>query len=91
MLCLQFMVLPDANVSFSISSAPNPDGSVNITVTTDATAVYVTLTTLANGRFSDNAFLLLPPSVLIRFIPFGALDLALLTSSLRAEHAASYQ
>jgi beta-mannosidase len=41
------MVLPQANVTFSVSQSPNPDGSVAISVTTDAVAVYVTFTTLA--------------------------------------------
>ena len=54
------MALPKANVKFTVATVANVDGTVDITVTTDKVAVYVTLTTLANGRFSDNAFLLLP-------------------------------
>ena len=49
------------------------------------------LTTLANGRFSDNAFLMTPAKPLtIQFVPFGDLDLAKLKASLRVEHVAAY-
>ena len=34
---------------------PNPDGSINIVLEASAPALYVTLTTLAHGRFSRNA------------------------------------
>lgn len=86
------MALSKANVKFSVGAAANVDGTVDITVTTDKVAVYVTLTTLANGRFSDNAFLLLPSQpVVVQFVPFGELDSAKLQSSLRVEHVASYQ
>jgi len=87
----QFMVLPKATVTFSVSSSPNPDGSVDISLSTDQVAVYVTLTTLAQGRFSDNAVLLLPPSATLQFVPFGALNITQLQSTLRVEHLAQYQ
>lgn len=52
------MALSKANVQFKTATEVNvADGSVDITLTTDKVAVYVTLTTLADGRFSDNAFL----------------------------------
>ena len=52
------MALSKANVQFKTATEANvADGSVDITLTTDKVAVYVTLTTLADGRFSDNAFL----------------------------------
>jgi beta-mannosidase len=86
------MALLKANVKFTVATAANVDGTVDITVTTDKVAVYVTLTTLANGRFSDNAFLLLPTKPMsVQFLPFGELDTAKLQSSLRVEHVASYQ
>ncbi len=90
-LCVQYMVLPNATVTVSVASSPNPDGTVNVTVSTDATAVYVTLTTLAAGRFSDNAFLAMPGDRVLTFIPFGDLTLDVLTSSIRVEHVAMYQ
>lgn len=79
-----------AHVSFSLAEAPNADGSVDIAVTTDAFAAYVTLTTLAQGRFSDNAFCMQPGTQTIRYIPFGDVDYDTLASSLRVEHAAAY-
>ena len=44
--------LPKAAVSFKVG------GSGAITLSTNATALYVVLTAAAAGRFSDNAFLL---------------------------------
>ena len=86
------MALSKANVKFTVATATNVDGTVDITVTTDKVAVYVTLTTLANGRFSDNAFLLLPNKpIVVQFLPFGELDATKLQSSLRVEHVATYQ
>ena len=85
------MVLSKAKVAFKVASAASADGSVAITLTTDKVAVYVTLTTLANGRFSDNAFLLLPSKPMqVDFVPFGALDMATLTKSLRVEDVSAY-
>ena len=79
------MVLPTATVSAITASVANVDGTVDIGLTTDKTALYVTLTTQASGRFSDNAFALISAAT-VRFIPFGALDLKLLRSTLRVEH-----
>ena len=81
------MRLPPASVTASAAQAANPDNSVNISLRTDRTALYVTLTTLAAGRFTDNAFALTADAV-VRFVPFGggAADLPLLRSSLRVEH-----
>jgi hypothetical protein len=53
------MELHKARVTYTVGKL-SATGSVPITLTTDVVAVYVTLTTQANGRFSDNAFLLLP-------------------------------
>ncbi len=81
------LVAPPAVVTASVASAPNADGTVDVTLATDAPAAYVVLTTLAQGRFSDNAVLLLPPGGTLQFIPFGgAADIALLASSLHVDH-----
>ena len=51
----------------------------------------MTLTTLAQGRFSDNAFLLHGDSAAeVAFIAWGELDLALLRKSLRVESLSDY-
>jgi hypothetical protein len=78
--------LPAASVSAAVGAAPNPDGSIDIALQADATALFVTLTTLAHGRFSDNAFALAPGHTTIQFMPFGALDAPTLRKSLRVEH-----
>ena len=83
------MALPGATVTFAIG-APAADGSVPITLTTDKTALFVVLTTLAQGRFSDNAIHILPGATVVDFIPWGPLDAGLLKSSLRVEHIAQY-
>jgi hypothetical protein len=68
------------------------DSNGQITVSTDNTAAYVTLTTLAHGRFSDNAFLLQANQRrVISFVPFGPLDINTLKSTLRVEHAKLYK
>eukprot|EP00966_Prymnesium_polylepis_P249677 5772545-Prymnesium_polylepis.2 len=80
------LVLPKAQVSFSVASSANADGSVDVDVKAEGgVALFATLTTLANGRFSDNAFAL-TGSATLQFIPFGELDLPKLTKSLRIEH-----
>jgi hypothetical protein len=68
----------------TVTADVNDDGS--ITLTASATAVYVWLSTLAQGRFDDNGLILLPGERIVRFVPFGELDVKLLRSSLRVEH-----
>jgi len=83
---IQNMKLPKATISAMVDSTTG-----QITLTTDQTAVYVTLTTMAHGRFSDNFFLLTPGKATVDFVPFGKLDIDTLTSTLRVEHAQLYQ
>ena len=86
------MALPRASVAFHVGEqqAIARGGTVPVTLTTDAFALYVTLTTLAQGRFEDNAFVMLPGKRVVQFIPFEGFDLAQLKSSIRVEHAATY-
>jgi len=83
----------DSGLSFAIADSPSADGSIDIYVTAKVpVALFVTFTTLAHGRFSDNAFLLISqksPKV-IQFIPFGDLDMDTLKASLRVEDLATY-
>ncbi len=60
-----------------------------VVLETNATALFVVLTTHSEGRFADNAFALLPgrPRTL-SFLPFGAFDAGVFASSLRVEHLA---
>ena len=56
----------------------------------DAVALFLTLTTLAAGRFSHNCFHLYGRETNVTFIAFGELNRTLLTQSLRWEHANLY-
>jgi len=87
----ELMQLPEANVVWEVADAPNADGSIDILLSTDKAAVYVTLTTLAHGHFSDNAFAMKAGAGRLQFIPFGPLDRDLLRRSLRLEHLQQYQ
>ena len=81
-----FPLLPPANwtslpaapaVAFAIADGANADGSVNITLSTDKVAAFVTLTTLAQGRFSSNAVMLLPSAPrTVSFLPWGDAEAA---------------
>lgn len=82
--------LPAATVDVSIG-APEPDGSVPITLTSSATALYVTLTSQAQGRFSSNAFPMPgSTSVVVSYLPFYETDVETLAATLRVEHLAQY-
>jgi len=83
------LTLSSTSISFAV--APNSLGGADITLTTTGgVAAYAVLTTLAHGRFSDNAMFLLPGSTVVQFIPFGSLQLSQLTSTLRVECAQTY-
>lgn len=84
------MTLPASSVSITVMDKPPPRAeTVEIVLTTTATALYVVLTTQAAGRFSDNVLLLEagePRS--LRFLAWGELDYDLFKSSVRVEHLA---
>ena len=88
------MALTPLALTVTVATEPNADGSIDVTITradsssTNA-ALFVTLTTAANGRFSENVFVLHRPTT-IQFIPFGPLQQALLISTVRVEHVADY-
>jgi len=63
---------------------------VAVTLSSTATALFVTLTTLAQGRFSDNALILPPGQTSVAFLPWGPLDFGLLRTTLRVEHVMGY-
>jgi hypothetical protein len=88
------MRVPDATVNATVSAQTTPAGTARVTVSANATALFVVLTTQAQGRFSDNSFLLeagRQNAREIEFIPWNdegldAKAMALLRSSLRVEH-----
>ena len=63
---------------------------MDVSVSSDKFALFVTLTSLAQGRFSDNAFVMLAGTQKLLFLPLAGFDLAELRSSLRVEHTATY-
>eukprot|EP00040_Diaphanoeca_grandis_P027117 m.153638 g.153638 ORF g.153638 m.153638 type:complete len:1021 (-) comp30841_c4_seq6:84-3146(-) len=85
-------VVADAVVTAVVKSdTPNADGLIPVMVTSSATAVLVTLTTLASGVFSDNVFLLTPHApVQLLFTPYGPANASELRASLRVAHLAQY-
>jgi len=83
------MNLPQAKVRFTASQ--NSSTSATVELTTDKVAAYVILTTEASGRFSDNAFLLLPGTKAIYFTAWGAFNFDKFSSTLRVEHAQMYK
>ena len=84
--------LPAASVTATVG-AVTAAGTVPITLRTNATALFVVLTSQAAGRFSDNSLLLEAGAATVDFISWeaGGVDstqLALLRSTLRVEHLA---
>ena len=82
--------LPTANISHTVQETA---GNVEVRLTSSATAMYVWLSTLEQGRFEDNAFVLLPGvEKTVRFMPFAAATTSAkaLETSLRVEHLAMY-
>lgn len=85
------MRLPAAEVTAVLAASPNAGGSHNVTVTANATALFVTLTTRAHGRFSDNFFVMAPGSRTVAFVPFPTFNGSQgLAESLRVEHLQQY-
>ena len=86
--------LRPVKIHAQVSGQVNADASIDIVLHKQeaAPALFVTLTTLAQGRFSLNAFLMVDPSVTVQFLPFDPepLDVELLIKSLRVETANQY-
>lgn len=86
------MNLPGATIAFEFGAVSG--NTVPITLRTNATVLFVVLTTTSEGRFSDNAFLLEPPSITIDFVSWkdtvDSTQLAELRKTLRVEHLSQY-
>jgi hypothetical protein len=89
------MMLSKSNVA--VSASTTSDGQMIAHVKTDAVAMYVTLTTLAHGRFEDNSFLVLPPGRDVKFYPQESPHQSLgecrsaFATSLRVEDVSAYR
>ena len=88
----QHLTLQPVQLTATVSSSIRADASVDVYISKQGApaAVWVTLTTQAQGRFSDNAFVMEDDEVVVQFIPFGPLDTALLQTTLRVETANDY-
>ena len=83
------LALPPAAVTATVAQAANADGTVDVTLKANATALYVTLTTAAQGRFTDNAFAVTAAAAqVVQFVPFDGFDKGELERTLRVEHLA---
>jgi beta-galactosidase/beta-glucuronidase len=85
----KFMTLPKPNVTFSLKCDPEV-GTTEIIVVSDQLALFVGLTTKAQGRFDHNFFILPAGEKKLTFVPFGHLDCNLLLDSTRIEHVSLY-
>jgi beta-mannosidase len=90
------LLVQPATLSVDVATVPNLDRSINITVSSDKVALFVTLTSAAPGRFSNNAFLLRPlysPKI-ISWIPFEDTDpisdIEILRNTIRIEDMSAY-
>ena len=85
--------LPAATVTHTVAKMAAGAHSVDVTLRSDQTAVFVWLTTAEHGRFTDNSFMLLPGKpVTVQFLSFleAGTSSAAVESSLRVEHLAMY-
>jgi hypothetical protein len=87
----EHLAVPAATVSFKVADDANADGTIDVAVTSDRVALWVTLTTLAHGRFTDNAFFLPATTKTVQFVPFLSTTPATLQSSLRIEDLSMYR
>lgn len=81
------------SVGVTVTGVINPDGTAEVVVTSTGPALFVTLTSLAQGRFSENV-LHMPSagSRTIAFVPFGGpVQMDVLATSTRVEHLGLYQ
>eukprot|EP00658_Telonema_sp_P-2_P037323 TRINITY_DN26848_c0_g1_i1.p1 TRINITY_DN26848_c0_g1~~TRINITY_DN26848_c0_g1_i1.p1 ORF type:complete len:858 (-),score=160.40 TRINITY_DN26848_c0_g1_i1:403-2976(-) len=82
----------DARVEMEVTgSAAATEFPVTVALSTDKVAVFVVLTTLAQGRFQENMFVLLPGvSKVVGFVPFEKFDEQEFRQTLRLEHLGMY-
>lgn len=83
--------LPHRDVVHRLLRHSTSSVKVDVTNSGPGVALFVTLSTLAQGYFSENAFVLNPGSSrVLDFVFFGVADVDLLRSSLLIDHVAMY-
>ena len=85
------VTLARARVEASVADHVNVDGTVDVTVTAvGAPALYVVLTTTCAGRFSRNGLVVVPSvgAVVVQFVPWEPVNLAVLAASVRVDYLA---
>ena len=81
--------LPRAKEDVAVAPSQNTDGSIDVVLSANATALFVTLTALAHGRFTDNSFAMVGhKEATIAFIPTKGhlVHPRTLAASLHVEH-----
>jgi len=84
------MTLPKAEVTFKVGKPSAVGQPVPVTLKSDAFALYVTLTTTAQGRFAENAFVMPAGTRTVLFYPIQGVESDDLAETLRLEHAATF-
>ena len=85
--------LPSTSVKLSVKPAAAGSESVTVGLTSNSTAIYVWLSTAEQGRFSNNAIVLLPGvERQVKFMSFVSEGVSsdALSASLRVEHLGMY-
>ncbi len=85
------LTLPKTNVVFTVGAHQHAGQPVPIRLHTDGPAFFVSLTTLASGRFSNSSINLFSSGGYdITFLPFDDFNYDQLVQTLRIEHLAQY-
>jgi hypothetical protein len=84
------LALPPANVTVALGPPRPEDGAVRVDVTADAFALYVFMSTLAQGRFEENFFPMARGDRSTWFIPFAGFNGTELAATIRVEHVGMY-
>jgi hypothetical protein len=84
------LALPRASVNVTVGAARPGDGAVRVDVSADAFALYVWLSTLAQGRFDANFFAMRAGQRSVYFLPFAGFNATEFAATLRAEHVGLY-
>lgn len=78
-------------LSVAVAGEPNGDGTINVTVASNSSALFIHLTSAAQGRFSDSGFHLFGVGLRdLVFLPSTPQEYNTLVDTLRVEHLRTY-